>query len=105
MAASAAKEPITLAGELDVRRENRAKNDQDPRAKLRSWLGEILAITITDGRIIVGSFACTDRDGNVILDNSSEYSPKSADYGRNPPRMLGLALVPGHHIVTVSLMT
>lgn len=48
--------------------------EDSPRAKLRSWLGELLRIVITDERIIVGRFVCTDRDGNIILENSFEYT-------------------------------
>lgn len=50
----------------------------DPRAKLRSWLGQVFKIVITDGRVIVGRFVCTDRDGNVILENSWEYAKLNA---------------------------
>lgn len=110
----------------------------DPRAKLKSWLGKILKIVITDGRVIVGCFVCTDRDGNVILENSWEYSQSAFDgkstinyrlcilfksffinsglirmpsfyhslhTDNNEPRILGLALIPGKHMLTVELMT
>lgn len=50
------------------------KISDNPRAKLRSWLGKILKIVITDERVIVGCFVCTDRDANVILENSWEYT-------------------------------
>lgn len=79
------------------------KASYDPRAELRSWLGKILKIVITDERIIVGCFVCTDRDGNVILENSWEYA--QAIGGNEEPRILGLALIPGKHIVSVALMT
>lgn len=42
--------------------------------KLRSWLGKILRVVITDGRCVVGRFICTDRDGNTILENTWEYT-------------------------------
>lgn len=79
-----------------------AQITSDALAKLRSWLGKILKIVITDKRIIVGGFVCTDRDGNVILENSWEYG--QAIGGNEEPRIIGLALIPGHHIVSVSLM-
>lgn len=53
---------------------DKIKITDDPRSKLRSWLGRILKIVITDGRVIVGRFVCTDRDGNVILENAWEYT-------------------------------
>lgn len=48
--------------------------ESDGRLKLRSWLGKFLKFVITDERIIVGLFVCTDKDGNVILENSWEYT-------------------------------
>ena len=47
--------------------------------KLASWLGTDMRIVIVDGRILEGKFACTDRDGNVILKQCSEY-PKSGEW-------------------------
>lgn len=72
----------------------------DSKSKLKSWLGKILRIVITDEREVVGSFVCTDRDGNVILENTTECRPQNS---LAEPRFLGLALVPGKHIVSVSL--
>lgn len=66
---------------------------EDPRKKLRSWLGKTFKVEITDGRIIVGQFVCTDKDANIILENSWEES-----------RPIGLTLVPGKHIVNLSIM-
>lgn len=81
---------------------NRMKISDEPRARLRSWLNEVFKIVITDERIIVGYFVCTDRDGNVILENSYEYTQTIED--NNEPRKLGLALVPGKHIVSVAVI-
>lgn len=53
---------------------NRMTISDEPRFKLRSWLGKILKVIITDGRVIVGCFVCTDREGNTILENSWEYN-------------------------------
>ncbi|XP_022254236.1 N-alpha-acetyltransferase 38, NatC auxiliary subunit-like isoform X2 [Limulus polyphemus] len=65
--------------------------------KLLSWLNKNMKIEMTDGRILVGIFLCTDRDRNVILGSCSEYL-KSKD---EDPRVLGLAMVPGHHIISI----
>lgn len=46
----------------------------DPRELLKSWLGKTLKIVITDGRIIVGTFVCTDREGNIILECAWDYT-------------------------------
>lgn len=77
--------------------------------KLRSWLNKSLRIQMSDGRVLIGVFLCTDRDANVILGSCSEYLPEEtnvADAASSPkeePRMLGLVMVPGKHIVSVSV--
>lgn len=77
--------------------------------KLRSWLNKSLRIQMSDGRILIGVFLCTDRDANVILGSCSEYLPEETDDGdaacssKEEPRMLGLVMVPGKHIVSVSV--
>ena len=78
-------------------------SNDNGRAKLRSWLGKVFKIVITDGRQVVGQFVCTDRDGNLILENTLEYGQIIG--GNNEPRNLGVALIPGRHIQSVSLMT
>ena len=88
-----------------------------------------MKIKLSDGRILIGVFLCTDRDSNVILGSCSEYvldqggdtntSPKQADEESDligdevndeldpifniEPRILGLAMVPGKHIVSIHL--
>lgn len=37
------------------------------KSKLRKWLNMNFRIEMTDGRILIGVFLCTDRDANVIL--------------------------------------
>ncbi|XP_064642208.1 uncharacterized protein LOC135496679 isoform X1 [Lineus longissimus] len=43
------------------------------RQKLESWLNKNMKIKMTDERILVGVFVCTDKDRNVILGNCQEY--------------------------------
>lgn len=77
--------------------------------KLRNWLNKSLRIKMTDGRVLVGIFLCTDRDANVILGSCSEFLPECEEgtsTGKPPneePRMLGLVMVPGKHIVSVAV--
>lgn len=77
--------------------------------KLRSWLNKCLRIEMSDGRVLVGIFLCTDRDANVILGSCTEYLPdenkeaSASSYVNDEPRMLGLVMVPGKHIVTISI--
>ncbi|XP_076173356.1 LSMD1 domain-containing protein Sbat [Ptiloglossa arizonensis] len=73
--------------------------DSPARQKLRGWLNRNLRIKMTDGRVLMGVFLCTDRDANVILRSCSEYL--SEDY--TEARSLGLAMIPGRHIVTIHL--
>lgn len=73
------------------------------RKKLTSWIGEIFEVAITDRRVIVGRFVCTDNDSNLILENSWEYTNLPIG-GCLKPRALGLALIPGKHIVRLLVM-
>lgn len=52
------------------------KTEQDissAKQKLQSWINKHMKIEMTDGRILIGMFLCTDREGNVILGSCSEY--------------------------------
>ncbi|XP_066252928.1 N-alpha-acetyltransferase 38, NatC auxiliary subunit [Euwallacea similis] len=71
--------------------------------KLRSWLNKTLKVLMTDGRTLIGVFLCTDRDANVILGSCSEYLPADTPSSNEDPRMLGLVMIPGKHIVTVHI--
>ncbi|XP_069113951.1 N-alpha-acetyltransferase 38, NatC auxiliary subunit-like [Argopecten irradians] len=71
--------------------------------KLERWLNKGMKIQMTDGRTLIGVFLCTDRDRNVILGSCEEYL-RSPDSGkREDPRILGLAMIPGHHIVSIHI--
>ena len=91
---------------------------------LRSMLNKLMRIRLSDGRILIGVFLCTDRDSNVILGSCSEYvidqenqdaQPDGTNDSKNEidseidptlsiePRILGLAMVPGKHIVSIHL--
>lgn len=63
---------------------------------------------MSDGRVLIGIFLCTDRDANVILGSCSEYLPEEENdstdnASREEPRVLGLVMVPGKHIVNISI--
>jgi len=70
------------------------------RELLRRLLNNKLAISLTDGRTLVGTFVCVDRDANIILGSASEY-PDSEVVGDG--RILGLAMVPGRHVVSIKV--
>ena len=70
----------------------------------KSWL---------TGRVLVGTFLCTDRDANVILGSCAEYVPTTGGSNEDEadldacmktnvdPRILGLAMVKGQHIIAM----
>lgn len=68
---------------------------------LRSWLNKSMKIVLSDGRVLVGTFLCTDANANVILGSCTETSEESESEKIEEPRVLGLAMVPGRHIVSV----
>ncbi|XP_053861527.1 N-alpha-acetyltransferase 38, NatC auxiliary subunit [Malaclemys terrapin pileata] len=73
------------------------------RRKLETLLNRNMRICMTDGRTLVGCFLCTDRDCNVILGSAQEYLKASDSFAASEPRVLGLAMVPGHHIVSIEV--
>ncbi|XP_077867577.1 N-alpha-acetyltransferase 38-B, NatC auxiliary subunit-like [Saccoglossus kowalevskii] len=73
------------------------------RKKLESWLNRRLRICMTDGRTLIGTFLCTDQERNVILGSCEEYVNPPDTTEKEEPRVLGLAMVPGQHIVTIEV--
>ncbi|XP_078463840.1 N-alpha-acetyltransferase 38, NatC auxiliary subunit [Lampetra fluviatilis] len=73
--------------------------------KLESWLNRSMKIRMSDGRTLVGSFLCTDRDCNVILGSAQEYLKGTEPSSQGEARVLGLAMVPGHHILSIEVET
>ena len=47
------------------------------REKLNAYLGSQMKVTVSDGRVLIGEFMCTDKDRNLILGNCDEYIPLS----------------------------
>lgn len=68
------------------------------RRHLRKWLGKPFRVVISDGRVLVGYFNCTDKDANVVLSMCAEYLEEGKD-----ARILGNVMIPGKHIVSVSV--
>lgn len=62
---------------------------------------------MTDGRILIGIFLCTDKEANIILGSCSEYLPvdSKGKTTNEEPRMLGLVMIPGKHIVSLQLVS
>ncbi|XP_065587706.1 N-alpha-acetyltransferase 38, NatC auxiliary subunit-like isoform X1 [Cyrtonyx montezumae] len=75
-----------------------------PRARrLAALLNRSLRVRMSDGRTLVGAFLCTDRDANIILGSAQEFLKASDAFPGSEPRVLGLAMVPGHHIVSIEV--
>lgn len=72
-------------------------------AKLRTWLNHYMRIQMTDGRVLIGLFMCTDKDKNVILGSCQEYLSMEAVERQEEARPLGLAMIPGQHITTLEV--
>ena len=110
---------IFLFNELKIAKHDRSKE------LLESWLNKVLKIQITDGRVLIGTFLCTDRDLNIILGSCLEYvnddkgkycefifdHPNAQTVSPDPqtgsteeePRSLGLVMVPGKHVVSIGV--
>lgn len=68
----AAQNTIRLVIAFLSARKKIAKHDRS-KELLESWLNKMLKIEITDGRVLIGTFLCTDRDLNIILGSCLEY--------------------------------
>jgi len=75
-----------------------AINSTNPKEFLKSLLNNILKIKLTDGRNLIGVFLCVDQDANIIIGSANEYSN---DELSGEHRILGLAMVPGRHVVSI----
>ena len=48
-------------------------DEMDGRKFLKSLLNKIVKIQLSDNRILIGIFLCTDKYGNTILGECAEY--------------------------------
>ncbi|KAI0976858.1 hypothetical protein F4678DRAFT_126960 [Xylaria arbuscula] len=114
-----------VAKQLDRATVAEAPTKAEAETYLRSLLNKTLRIYVTDGRLFVGSFKCTDTDRNVVLALTYEYRQPSqrkiaeatsaaaaaAAPGTSPAtikadmvsRYLGLVVIPGEHIVKMEV--
>ncbi len=44
---------------------------------IKKWLNKSMKVKITDGRVLVGVFLCTDKHSNIILGSCLEYIDSS----------------------------
>ena len=60
--------PLCNMGETNLTENTSSRNTfSSGRKLLRSYLNKNMKIKLTDGRILIGIFLCTDKDANVIL--------------------------------------
>ncbi|XP_062564177.1 N-alpha-acetyltransferase 38, NatC auxiliary subunit [Armigeres subalbatus] len=81
-----------------MQRSDVAEETDPSRKMLKSWLNNTFRIKMTDGRILIGMFVCTDADANVILGLTSEFTENGGE-----ERVLGLVMIPGRYIVSIEL--
>ncbi|CAD5115724.1 DgyrCDS4667 [Dimorphilus gyrociliatus] len=65
-----------------------------------------MRITLTDGRILIGVFLCTDRDQNIIIGSCAEYLNEEEERlksTKDDQRLLGLAMVGAKHMVSIQI--
>ncbi|XP_065215127.1 N-alpha-acetyltransferase 38, NatC auxiliary subunit [Planococcus citri] len=77
--------------------------NESKKMQLMSWINKSMKIEMTDGRILIGTFVCTDKDANVILSSCSELFNTEKTGISEEPRMLGLVMIPGRHIISIHL--
>ena len=78
-----------------------SEQQQTPKDELSSYLGHRLRATLSDGRLITGTFHCVDRLRNLILHDAYEQAPSASGDAAHlaPERRLGMIVVPGKHLV------
>ena len=73
-------------------------------ARLRECIDAPLRVGLPDGRVIIGRFACVDKQRNVLLIDALEVrkSPPQVegDVPESSERHLGIVLIPRRHIVS-----
>jgi len=75
----------------------------ESRHKLEQWLNKSMRIKMTDGRTLIGIFLCTDRDCNIIMGSCEEYLKPTDTLPKEEPRILGLAMIPGKHVLSIEI--
>ncbi|ORX83826.1 hypothetical protein BCR32DRAFT_326187 [Anaeromyces robustus] len=103
------------------------KNDTPNIKELSQYIYTKLRITIEDKRKFIGYFMCIDKDKNIILSSSNEYTLKEEKQKENQEeneeqnkvenseeddslsnynsRFLGLIMIPGKYIKKVEAIT
>lgn len=78
-------------------------SEQSPAVKTRAFLDAPLRVGLTDGRVMVGTFACFDKQRNVLLVDAREWrwtASLNSDATEKVERHLGIVLVPWRWITS-----
>ena len=84
-----------------------AVSDPDAVENVRALMDSRLRMTLTDNRVMVGTFTCFDKQGNVLLNETVEQNFAKGDNLNDMTlepelvRHVGLVLVPRRWIVSV----
>lgn len=80
-----------------------ATADPESVQQLKNLLRETLRITISDGRIFLGTFAGTDTQLNVLLANTDEFRLAPLDSVNLDGRYVGLVMIPRRLVVRIEV--
>merc|ERR1711990_323024 len=88
-----------------IKREMKAelkKSENIYENNIYKWLGLPMKIKITDNRILCGTFVCTDKDQNIILQNTEEFVTEK-ELNSASGRVVGMVMIPGEHIEYIKI--
>ena len=74
-------------------------------SKFLMWINYRIRVTLTDSRVLVGTFLAFDKHMNLVLSDTEEYSRIKAKNKKNDKerkRSLGLVLIRGDNVVSLS---
>ena len=75
-------------------------------SKFLVWINYRVRVTIQDSRMLIGTFLAFDKHMNIVLSDTEEYikikAKKSGETDKEKKRSLGLVLLRGENIVSIS---